>query len=51
LHYKFHNVANDLKAWSKHLFGNARGDMHSANEIIKQLDAAQETWLLSDDEQ
>jgi hypothetical protein len=50
LHYKLQNAAKDLKAWSKLLFGNARGDLHLANEIIKQLDVAQETRLLSDDE-
>jgi hypothetical protein len=41
LHYKLQNTARELKACSRKLFGNARRDLHLANEIIQMLEVAQ----------
>lgn len=40
-------VTEDLKIWSKHLFGKTKMQFHIANEVILRLDVAQESRLLS----
>jgi hypothetical protein len=47
LHYRLRNTSNELKEWSRSLFGKARLELHMANEVIHQLDIAQERRPLS----
>jgi hypothetical protein len=51
LHYRLQNTTRELKTSSRKLFGNARRDLHPANEIIQRLEVAQESRPLLDDEQ
>jgi hypothetical protein len=50
LYLKLQRIAKALKNWSKKLFGNARMELHMANEVIQRLDAAQDNRQLSSDE-
>lgn len=50
LHNHLQNTAKDLKAWSQSLFGEARMQLHMVNEVILQLDTAQESRTLSEEE-
>jgi hypothetical protein len=50
LKIKLNETARALKAWSKTLFRNARLQLQIANEVIRWLDVAQESRLLSNDE-
>lgn len=47
---KLHHLARDLKRWSKLQVGDIRLQLAIANEVIFQLDVAQESRLLSTDE-
>jgi hypothetical protein len=47
LHYKLQRTTAALRKWSKGLFGNARIELHIANEVIKHLDGAQDSRQLS----
>jgi hypothetical protein len=51
LHNKVQNTTRELKLWSKKLLGNARNDLHLANEIIHHLEVPQESRALSENEQ
>jgi hypothetical protein len=41
--FKLHNTTAALKAWSKKRVGNVRLKLYMPNDIIHQLDVAQET--------
>jgi hypothetical protein len=41
--FKLHNTAMALKAWSKKTVGSVRLELYMPNDIIHQLDVAQET--------
>jgi hypothetical protein len=47
LFFKLQRTPIRLRQWSKKLFGNARAELHMANEIIHRLDVAQESRQLS----
>lgn len=46
-HNRLENTRNALKIWRKELFSGARLQLQMANAVIKRLDKAQETRLLS----
>jgi hypothetical protein len=50
LYYRMKNTAKALKQWSTNLFGKARLELCMANEVIHQLDIAQENRPLSAEE-
>lgn len=50
LHNHLRQTSEELKAWSKSLFSNARMHLNVANEAILPLEIAQETRQLSDAE-
>lgn len=50
LHNKFINTAKKLRTWSQSLFGDAKIQLYKANDIILQLDIAQESRALSQEE-
>lgn len=51
LHLKLCRLARDLRRWSKSHIGDLRLRLAIANEVIFQLDVAQEDRTLSDEEQ
>lgn len=50
LHNKLFNTAQALRKWSKSLFGDTKMQLHMANEIILQLDIAQDARALTESE-
>jgi hypothetical protein len=51
LRNKLAETAKSLRAWSKSLFSRTHLQLHIANEIILRMDIAQESRLLSREEQ
>jgi hypothetical protein len=50
LDFKLHNTAKALRAWSAKSIGSVRSQLTMARMVVGQLDIAQESRALSDDE-